>query len=35
VEVVFDDPQRALTLGQAVVLYEEDVVLGGGVIREV
>ena len=35
VEVVFDNPQRALTVGQAVVLYEDDVVLGGGVIREV
>ena len=35
VEVVFDQPQRALTAGQAVVLYEEDIVLGGGVIREV
>ena len=35
VEVRFDEPQRALTVGQAVVLYEEDIVLGGGVIRMV
>lgn len=35
VEVRFDQPQRALTIGQAVVLYDDDVVLGGGVIREV
>ena len=35
VEVVFDEPQRALTMGQAVVLYDGDTVIGGGVIREV
>lgn len=33
--VVFDEPQRALTTGQAVVLYDGDIVLGGGTIREV
>ena len=31
-EVVFDRPQRAVTAGQAVVLYDGDQVLGGGVI---
>ena len=35
VEITFDQPQRALTLGQAVVLYDGDTVVGGGVIREV
>lgn len=35
VEIRFDEPQRALTLGQAVVLYDGDTVVGGGVIREV
>ena len=33
--VVFDEPQRALTTGQAVVLYDGDLVLGGGTIKEV
>ena len=32
--VVFDRPQRAITAGQAVVLYDGDVVLGGGTIEE-
>lgn len=34
VRIVFDEPQRAITPGQAVVLYLEDMVLGGGSIRE-
>ena len=29
----FDEPQRAVTRGQAVVLYDGDVVVGGGTIR--
>ena len=29
-EVVFDDPQIAITPGQAVVCYLEDAVVGGG-----
>lgn len=32
VEVVFDAPQRALTPGQSVVWYRDDLVVGGGVI---
>jgi len=29
-EVTFDQPQIAVTPGQAVVFYDEDLVLGGG-----
>lgn len=32
IKVVFDEPQRAITKGQAVVLYDGDVVVGGGTI---
>ena len=30
--VVFDEPQRAVTKGQAVVLYDGEICLGGGII---
>jgi len=33
VRVVFDEPQRAITPGQAVVFYDGDVVLGGAWIE--
>ena len=32
--VVFDQPQRAITAGQAVVLYDGNEVLGGGTIEK-
>lgn len=35
VRVLFDRPQRALTPGQAAVLYDGDLVLGGGIIETV
>ena len=34
-KVVFDAPQRAMTPGQTVALYDGDVVVGGGIITEV
>ena len=33
--VEFDEPQRAITTGQAVVLYDGNTVIGGGTITEV
>jgi tRNA-specific 2-thiouridylase len=30
VEVIFDEPQIAITPGQAAVFYDGDVVMGGG-----
>jgi tRNA-specific 2-thiouridylase len=32
VELVFDQPQRAVTPGQSVVLYDGENCLGGGII---
>ena len=29
-KLIFDDPQRAITPGQAVVLYDGEIVIGGG-----
>ncbi len=34
IEVVFKDPQRAITKGQAVVLFDGDTVVGGATITE-
>ena len=34
-KVVFDVPQRAMTPGQTVALYDGDVVVGGGIITDV
>jgi len=33
IKVVFDEPQRAITPGQAVVFYNNNILIGGGIIQ--
>ncbi|MBQ8871504.1 MAG: tRNA 2-thiouridine(34) synthase MnmA [Bacilli bacterium] len=33
IKVIFDEPQRSITKGQSVVFYDNDVCLGGGIIK--
>jgi tRNA-uridine 2-sulfurtransferase len=35
IQLVFDEPKRAITPGQSVVMYDGDVLLGGGVIHSI
>jgi tRNA-specific 2-thiouridylase len=32
IKITFDEPQRAITKGQAAVMYKDDIVIGGGTI---
>ena len=33
IEVMFDEPQKAVTPGQSAVFYSDEVCLGGGIIE--
>ena len=33
-KIIFDEPQKSITKGQSVVLYSNDIVVGGGIIFE-
>lgn len=35
IKVVFDEPKKSITPGQSAVFYENDDVIGGGIIREI
>ena len=32
IKIIFDEPQRAITKGQSAVIYDNDYVIGGGII---
>jgi tRNA U34 2-thiouridine synthase MnmA/TrmU len=34
-KVTLDAPSRAITIGQAAVFYDEEYLLGGGIIEKV
>ena len=33
IKITFDEPQRAITKGQSLVMYDGDIVVGGGIIE--
>ena len=32
-KIKFDKPQRGLSSGQSIVIYDEDICLGGGIVK--
>ena len=34
IKIIFDEPKKSITPGQSVVFYREDIVIGGGIIKE-
>ena len=35
IKVIFDEPQKSITPGQSLVLYDNDICLGGGIISKI
>ena len=35
IKVIFDEPQKSITPGQSLVMYDNDVCLGGGIISKI
>ena len=35
VQVKFDDMQKSIAIGQSIVFYDDDILLGGGIISQV
>jgi len=34
IRVIFDEPKRAITPGQSVVMYDGETLIGGGIIEQ-
>ena len=33
IKITFKEPQRAITSGQSVVFYDQNIILGGGIVK--